>query len=69
MEWQGKPRWRGPVWETETSTNMCLASGYTEDFIETMVRLNRELGVSYFKWDAIQPVRMRFAPHNHGTET
>ena len=68
MEWQGKPRWRGPVWETETSTNMCLASGYAEDFIETMVRLNRELGVSYFKWDAVSQYGCDSALHNHGTE-
>jgi alpha-galactosidase len=67
MEWGGKPRWRGPVWETETSTNMCLASDYTDYYIDVMVRLNRELGVTYFKWDAVAQYGCDSPNHNHGT--
>lgn len=71
-EWQstrgGQPLWRGPVWETEESTHMCLASDYAMDFVETMVRLNRELGVCYFKWDAIAQYGCDSPLHNHGSE-
>lgn len=70
-EWQstrgGQPLWRGPVWETEESTHMCLASDYAADFVETMVRLNRELGVVYFKWDAVGQYGCDSPLHNHGS--
>jgi len=67
MTRDGKPLWQGPIWETEESTAMCLASGYAEDFIETMVRLNQELGVSYYKWDAVSQYGCESAEHAHGT--
>jgi alpha-galactosidase len=67
MSWEGKPRWRGPIWETEESTGMCLASDYAQDYIEGLVRLNRELGVSYFKWDAVQQYGCDSPHHNHGS--
>lgn len=67
MQWQDKPRWRGPVWETEESTSMCLVSDYADDFIETMVRLNHELGVTYFKWDAVQQYGCDSPNHHHGS--
>ena len=60
MTRNGKPLWQGPVWETEESTAMCLASGYADDFIETMVRLHQELGVSYYKWDAVSQYGCEF---------
>jgi alpha-galactosidase len=63
----GKPLWQGMVWETEASTSMCLASGYADDYIETMVRLHEELGVSYFKWDAVSQYGCDSAEHKHGT--
>lgn len=69
MEWGGKPRWRGPVWETEESTNMCLASDYANYYIEVMVRLNQELGVTYFKWDAVAQYGCDSPHHNHGNAT
>lgn len=71
-EWQstrgGQPLWQGPVWESEESTHMCLASDYAADFVETMVRLHRELGVTYFKWDAIGQYGCDSPLHHHGTE-
>jgi alpha-galactosidase len=67
MTWQGSPRWRGMVWETEESTSMCLASDYMEDYIEVMVRLHQELGVSYFKWDAVGQYGCDSPDHRHGT--
>jgi alpha-galactosidase len=68
MEWEGKPRWRGPVWETEDSTNMCLASDYADYYIDVMVRLNQDLGVTYFKWDGVAQDGCDSPHHNHGTE-
>ncbi len=68
MTRDGKPTWRGEVWETETSTGMCLASDYAEHYIQTMVRLNQELGVTYFKWDAVQQYGCDSPLHHHGTE-
>jgi alpha-galactosidase len=63
-----KPLWQGMVWETEESTSMCLASGYADEYIETMVRLHEELGVAYFKWDAISQYGCDSALHDHGTQ-
>lgn len=63
----GEPLWQGPIWETEESTSMCLASGYADEYIETMVRLHEELGVSYFKWDAVGQYGCDSALHKHGT--
>jgi alpha-galactosidase len=68
MEWDGKPRWRGMVWETEESTGMCLASDYVDDYIDVMVRLNRDLGVTYFKWDGVSQYGCDSSHHNHGSE-
>jgi alpha-galactosidase len=67
MKREGKPLWQGPIWETEESTAMCLASDYADDFIETMVRLNQELGVAYYKWDAVSQYGCESAEHDHGT--
>ncbi|MBE0697857.1 MAG: alpha-galactosidase, partial [Anaerolineaceae bacterium] len=68
MEWEGKPRWRGPVWETEESTNLCLASDYADYYIDVMVHLNQDLGVTYFKWDGVSQYGCDSPNHNHGTQ-
>ena len=67
MSRNGKPNYWGKIWETEESYGMCIASGYADHFIETMVRLHSELGVSYFKWDAIGQYGCDSASHDHGT--
>ncbi len=59
----------GPIWETEESYGMCLASDYAESFIKIMVRLHEELGVTYFKWDAIGQYGCNADHHHHGTAT
>ena len=56
------------VWETEESYDMCLVSRYWEAFADELIRLNKELGVSYFKWDAIQQYGCNDPSHGHGTE-
>lgn len=68
MSRDGKESFWGPIWETEDSYGMCLVSDYADNFIETMVRLNRELGVTYFKWDGIGQYGCDSPHHQHGTE-
>ena len=65
----GRDSYWGKIWETEESWGMCLASGYTDYFIRKLVELNHELGVSYFKWDAINQYGCNSPHHNHGTES
>lgn len=53
MSVNGKPNAPHEVWETEASQGLCLVSRYGDAFADELIRLNREVGVSYFKWDAI----------------
>jgi alpha-galactosidase len=55
-----------PVWETEESYGMCLASGYWEAFADRLIALHDELGVSYFKWDGIGQSGCNSPLHDHG---
>jgi alpha-galactosidase len=68
MSWRGKLGTPWPVWETEESVMMCLASDYTDYYIEVMKRFRRELGVTYFKWDGIGQYGCDSGLHQHGTE-
>ena len=68
MSRDGVESFWGPIWETEDSYGMCLVSDYADNFIETMVRLYNELGVTYFKWDAIGQYGCDSPQHQHGTE-
>jgi len=42
-----------PVWETEESLRLCPVSRWWSAFADEMVRLHKEVGVTYFKLDAI----------------
>jgi len=55
------------IWETEESVPLCLASKYWEDFSDELIRLVKETGVTYFKWDAIEQGCCDAAGHYHGT--
>ncbi|MFA7235768.1 MAG: alpha-galactosidase [Phycisphaeraceae bacterium] len=55
------------IWETEKSYRMCLASRYWEAFADELIRLVREVGVTYFKWDAIQQYGCDSGEHQHGS--
>lgn len=57
------------IWETEKSVGMCLVSAYWEDFADKLIALTKELGVSYFKWDAIGQYGCNDANHYHGNAT
>jgi len=69
MTWEGKERSTDIIWETEESYSMCLPSNYYESFAEELIRLVKEVGVTYFKWDAIAQYACSDAKHFHGTET
>ena len=66
MSFRGRASEPHPVWETEPSYNMCLVSGYWKDFADELVRIHREHGVAYFKWDAIGQYGCDSAAHFHG---
>ena len=60
---QGKPY---PVWETEESYPMCLVSRYSDAFAEQLIHLAKDVGVTYFKWDAIGQYGCDSPNHWHG---
>jgi alpha-galactosidase len=66
MSWKGESKsW--PVWETEESYPMCLVSPWGEAFLKELVRLHRETGVTYYKWDAVGQYGCDASGHGHGT--
>ncbi|RAP74440.1 alpha-galactosidase [Paenibacillus montanisoli] len=68
ISWQGRKNEPREIWETEKSYKMCLVSEYKEVFADELIRLVRELGVTYFKWDAIGQYGCSDPSHHHGTE-
>lgn len=67
-KFNGKKNGPSPIWETEESYGMCLVSRYREGFANELIRLAKELGVRYFKWDAISQYGCNDPNHFHGTE-
>jgi alpha-galactosidase len=63
----GKQRPPSEVWETEASVGCCIVSRYGRDFADALVRLSRELGVVYFKFDAVDQYGCNDPGHGHGT--
>jgi alpha-galactosidase len=66
MTKSGKAGAPGEIWETEKSQRLCLVSRYHEAFADELIRLHRELGVNYFKWDAIDQYGCDDPRHDHG---
>ena len=66
MSSKGKQHPPYPVWETEESQSMCLVSRCADAFADELVRLVKEVGVTYFKWDAIQQYGCDSPDHSHG---
>ncbi len=66
--WDGKVGEPQEVWETEKSYKMCMVSGYADAFADELIRLAREVGVTYFKWDAIAQYGCNDPHHDHGGE-
>jgi alpha-galactosidase len=67
--WNGQVREPEEVWETEKSYKMCMVSGYADAFADELIRLAKEVGVTYFKWDAIAQYGCNDPHHNHGGES
>ena len=67
ITWNGKLSGPHGVWETEESYSMCLVSRYWQAFADELIRLVREVGVTYFKWDAVGQYGCNDAGHWHGT--
>lgn len=70
QEWRGVPHAPHAHWEGEPSQGLCLVSRYADAYADELIRLVRELGVTYFKWDAIGqegPYSCDAPGHDHGT--
>ncbi len=52
-EWKGKKEEPSAIWETEKSVSLDLVSPYWSDFADEIIKLTKELGVSYYTWDGI----------------
>jgi alpha-galactosidase len=68
MELHGKKSEPGPIWETENSVNLDLVSPYWSDLADELIRLTRDMGVSYFTFDAVDQYACDGANGFHGTE-
>jgi len=66
MSWQGRVREPRPIWETEVSQDLCLVSPYAKAFADRLIQLHQELGVTYFKWDAVGQYGCDAIGHDHG---
>ena len=55
------------VWETEASSWSCVVSRYGQDFAHRLIELNRQLGVTYFKFDSVDQYGCNDPNHGHGT--
>jgi alpha-galactosidase len=55
------------VWETEASLWSCVVSRYGQDFAGKLIELNRQLGVTYFKFDSVDQYGCNDPNHGHGT--
>lgn len=56
------------VWETPDSYDMCLVSKYWKSFADRLIALVKEIGVCYFKWDAVGQYGCDSPNHYHGTK-
>ena len=65
--WKGQLGKPAPIWETEESYPMCLVSSYADAFADELIRVAKEYGVRYFKWDAIGQYGCDSPEHSHGT--
>ncbi|MCD2443376.1 alpha-galactosidase [Agromyces sp. SYSU K20354] len=67
--WRGDPVETREIWESETSRPMCLVSDWFETLLGHLIRVNRELGVTYFKLDAVGQYGCDSADHHHGDQS
>ncbi len=55
----------GEIWETEASFRMCPVSRWWTAFADELIRLHREVGVDYYKLDAVQQVNVWSSGEHH----
>ncbi|GHV02268.1 hypothetical protein FACS1894211_13380 [Clostridia bacterium] len=55
------------MWESEDNYILCLCSDYWKTFADRLIRLYKECGVRYFKWDAVWQYDCSNGGHGHGT--
>jgi alpha-galactosidase len=66
MSWKGETRpWPGGG--TGDGVSLCLVSPWGEALIDDLVRLHRETGVTYFRWDGVGQYGCDAPGHGHGT--
>ncbi len=68
MELHAKKSEPGPIWETENSVNLDIVSPYWSDLADELIRLTRDMGVSYFTFDAVDQNACDGSNGFHGTE-
>lgn len=54
------------IWETENAIGLCMVSNYWKDFANQLIRVVKQTGVTYFKWDAIWQYACSAPGHHHG---
>jgi alpha-galactosidase len=69
MSWEGNKLQPVEIWETEKSHKMCLVSPYSDAFTNELIRLVKDIGVTYFKWDAIGQYGCSDPGHDHGMKS
>jgi alpha-galactosidase len=68
ISWNGKVADPHEVWGTEGSYWMCIESGYADALANELIRVAKETGARYFKWDGISQYGCNDPHHNHGNE-
>lgn len=69
MAWDGKRNAPRSLWGTRDPVhNCCLVSRFGDAFAKQLIRLHREVGVTYFKWDAVNLWGCNAPGHGHGDE-
>lgn len=68
MMWNGEYDKPFPIWETEESVRLSLLSPYWKEYADKMIELAKELGVTYFKLDAVYQYAANGPGHFYGTE-
>jgi len=67
MMWNGQAGKPQSIWQTQESQPFCLVSQYADAFADELIRLIKDVGVSYFKWDAVGQYGCDSPDHRHGS--
>ena len=68
ISWNGKVEEPHEVWGSERSYWMCIESGYADALADQLIRVAKETGARYFKWDGISQYGCNDPHHYHGNE-